>query len=60
ETPTAAPATETPTIAPPTETPTPGGPTSTPAPIPATGPAGLGLLLLGLGALLGTHSIRRR
>jgi MAM domain-containing protein meprin/A5/mu len=39
---------------------TPGGDTPTPTVIPTTGPAGLGILLLGLGALLGFGSLRRK
>jgi proprotein convertase P-domain-containing protein len=49
---------DTPTPVPPTNT--PGGDTPTPTSIPATGPAGLGILLLGLGALLGFGSLRRK
>ncbi|MBN1355688.1 hypothetical protein JXA40_05380 [bacterium] len=45
---------------PPTPTPTPSGPTPTPGDIPTTGPVGLGILLLGLGALLGISSFRRK
>jgi MAM domain-containing protein meprin/A5/mu len=46
------------TPVPPTNT--PGGDTPTPTTIPTTGPAGLGILLLGLGALLGFGSLRRK
>lgn len=36
------------------------GPTPTPEPIPATGPAGIGLLLLAVGGLMSLAGIRRR
>ncbi len=38
---------------------TPSGPTATPGPIPASGPAGIGLLLVILGGLLLTSTIRK-
>lgn len=45
-----------------TPTETPIGPTATPTPlppVPATGPAGLGLLLLGIGGMLGLSTYRK-
>ena len=57
ETPTPVVPTATPTTGAPTATPT--GPTPTPEQIPATGPMGLGLLLLGLGALISLTGRRK-
>ncbi|MBN1296592.1 hypothetical protein JXA80_07405 [bacterium] len=59
-TPTTEPPTATPTTEPPTATPT--GPTPTPPPqqVPATGPMGLGLLLLAIGGLMSLAGIRRK
>ncbi len=63
-TPTTEPPTATPTTGPPTATPTGPTPTPTDTPtspiIPTTGPAGLGLLLLALGALMSLASFRRK
>ena len=59
-TPTTEPPTATPTAEPPTATPTGPTPTPTVAIIPTTGPAGIGLLLLAIGALMSFAGIRRK